>query len=384
MRMRPSVPGCSKRAGDGGRAESMVAGLTGEVAAPLRDITNVPLPRPPSPPRFSGEGRSCSCGSSSSSRSTPSGAAVAAVPAACRQRRQHGQGQSQGQGHALPFELIAAIVASAGPPDDPGVHLLPYERMEALRTMLARQQAALPNPTRPAAHLALSELRTRFVNWIMTCWALRTETVFLTASIIDRYIAHSDAGSCQGRRFGLAGIAALSLATGFEENVAAPMTDLLAAMDHAYTQQELASMAAAMLASLGSQVSSPSAAHILPAFLEAMGAWTTSSLVSRVCPKVAKFAEVLPSSSQVSKRSAQESAAREDLAWWFLRLALFNARTVPFMPSKVAASAVLLSNRIYDCRPEWPLAMERLSGHSRSDLGDCVLLLERHWRSRRC
>lgn len=277
----------------------------------------------------------------------------------------------------LPFELIATIVAMAGPTDDPSVVLVTGQRRDALRTMLAQQQAAAQSPKRLAPHLGVSELRTRFINWIMTSWWLRTETVFLTVSIIDRHIAHSAA---QGRLFGLMAITALAIATKYEEQATPPVADLLAAMDHAYTQQELAGMEAVMLSRLGCQVSMPTAAHLLPAFLEAMWAWTTSSLVGRVSSRIADLAKV---ASPPATKGTQDSA-REDLAWWFAKLALFDVRTVCFAPSKVAASAVLLSNRVHGVRPDWPQAMQRLSGHSQSDLEDCVLLLERHWRSRRC
>lgn len=226
---------------------------------------------------------------------------------------------------------------------------------------------------------AHAQVRTRFITWMTTSWWLRKETVHLTVRIIDSYLA---SGAFQGRHhFGLLAIAALSIASNAKEQNPPPQEDLLAAMDYAYSREDLASMEAAILENtVGDVVDMPTVAQLLPLLLEGMSTWMESTTVSHVSPGVAAFAE---STALPRQRGAQDDS-REGLAWWFAKLALLNVRMACFSPSKIAASVVLLSNRRYKVQSEWPPAMARLCGHTRSDLRECVQLLEMDWKARRC
>lgn len=250
-----------------------------------------------------------------------------------------------------------------------------------MQGMLARQWHVVPMAECQKILSQVGEVRMRFINWLLTSWRLRPETVFLTVSLIDQYIAKSAA--VQGRRFGLVSISALSLAARCEELVTPSVQELLAAMDHAYSWQELSRMEAQMQATLGCESARPTAAHMLPRLLEAMRAWMTTSAVCQLSASVATLAKEQAAWEAGAAGTVPQDDAREALAWWFAKLALFNLRLAGFAPSAVAAAAVLLSNRICGCRPWWPAALARLSGQSQSDLDAVVLLMERHWKTRR-
>jgi len=164
---------------------------------------------------------------------------------------------------------------------------------------------------------------------------LRTETLFLTVDLVDRFLTryYAKRGHLQ-----LIGVTALLIASKFEEVYPPPVHEFLRVTDNAYKKNELVEMELSMLRVLDFQVCRPTSIQFLTRFQDING-----------CNKFDCC-----------------------LTQFFLEMMLIEYAMVKYSPSRIAAAAVLLCNKIWRRNPCWTRAMEVHTGSDESSLKKCL------------
>merc|ERR1719401_781592 len=106
-------------------------------------------------------------------------------------------------------------------------------------------------------------MRSILNDWLVDVYrkyGLRRETLFLSVSIIDRYLSQRQVGRA---RLQLVGTTAMLVAAKFEEVDPPDIAEMVHVTDHTYSRQEVLDMEVALLNTLGFEVASPTAAHFL-------------------------------------------------------------------------------------------------------------------------
>ncbi|CAK0822173.1 unnamed protein product, partial [Prorocentrum cordatum] len=167
--------------------------------------------------------------------------------------------------------------------------------------------------------------RAALLDWLVDVHAARhrlPETLFLAASLIDRYVALRPPPL---EKLQLAGIVALSLAAKFEEDGPLRMEDMRELTDKAYTIDEFKSMEVGMLVTLDFRLCSTTAVHHLGI-----------AHATDPCPEM-----------------------QQCLAQYLLELSLFDQALCACAPSRLAAAAALLSSALVRRQPlELPMSKE--------------------------
>jgi len=183
-----------------------------------------------------------------------------------------------------------------------------------------------------------ARMRAILVDWLVEVhmkYRLRTVTLFLAVNIIDRYLQANDT---KRKRLQLVGIVSLIIASKFEEINALELKEVPYVSDNAYTLEEAFAMEAKILACLGFNLCVPSAAHFLDLYQRANRCDTNHCFVVQ----------------------------------YLMELTLCEVSMVGKMPSRIAAAASLLSNRLLERAECWPAAMASYTGYSEDMLEDVV------------
>jgi cyclin B len=187
------------------------------------------------------------------------------------------------------------------------------------------------------------KMRAILIDWLVEVhmkYRLRTETLFLTVNLIDRYLS---CAQITRKKLQLVGVAAMFIAAKFEEISPPALQDFVYITDNAYTKEELLLMECAMLTTLKFKIVVPTAAH----FFEQLHRANNCDFVHR------------------------------ELAEYILELGLLDIRMLFYSPSHMVSAALLLSNEILGERPFWPDAIASQSRHTEEQLRGCVLELRR-------
>jgi hypothetical protein len=196
-----------------------------------------------------------------------------------------------------------------------------------------------------------AQMRHMLNDWLIQMhleFSLKRETLFLTVNIADRYLS---ATVVLPQHLQLVGVAAMLVASKFEEVNPPEVKRLAYYTANAYTCEEIIKREAAILRTLGFEVASPTAAHFLVHF----------QMASPPLP-----------GERGSPAAASRGDACSDLEWHLLEKALLEYCMVGYCPSKLAAAALMLSGELSGRRQAWPDALARISGHSRESLEPCV------------
>jgi len=176
-------------------------------------------------------------------------------------------------------------------------------------------------------------------DWIVDVhkkFKLRTETLFLAVDLIDRFLGHCDVKKNQLQ---LIGVAALLIASKFEEIHPPPVRWFVDVTDNAYKKEELVEMELTML-------------------------------------KVLDFQVCRPTSVQFLTRFQYINGCREFhccLTQFFLELMLMDYAMIKYSPSHVAATAVLLCNKLCRWKPCWTRDLEVHTCSDESSLRECMV-----------
>lgn len=167
------------------------------------------------------------------------------------------------------------------------------------------------------------KMRAVLVDWLVKVhkWCkFRSETLFLTVALLDRYLAQKMVAR---KMFQLTGVTALLIAAKFEEVHVPKINDIVYVCDQAYTRKQVRTTECLMLVALGFHVHCPTVAHFL----------------------------------------AHPEEGLEDECWGHIRftdylaeLSLHDLGMLHYAPSDIAAAAQILSSEVLG---PWPSKAEK-------------------------
>jgi len=205
---------------------------------------------------------------------------------------------------------------------------------------LAREETTfLPAPDYMDSQADINpKMRAILVDWLVEVhrkYKLKTETFFLTISLIDRFLAKRQ---ITRKRLQLVGITAMLIAAKFEEIYSPEIRDFVYIADNAYTTDDILKMEVTMLSVLQFVVCCPTMAHFFERYLRVMG-----------CSEV-----------------------HNHLMQYVLELTLLDIKMLRYTPSHLAAAAALLSNMLLKQQPHWPAVMVRHTQQTESMVKGCA------------
>jgi hypothetical protein len=165
------------------------------------------------------------------------------------------------------------------------------------------------------------------------------ETLYLTCHIIDRYL---EAKQIRRSRLQLVGVAALLIAAKYEEIYPPDFKDLVYITDKAYNKQEILEMESEIVTTLNYNFTLPTIHSFLCRYLKA--AHADRSMVQLAC--------------YLAERSLQEYTM------------------LKFLPSVIAATAVMISRKSLR-RHSWSPTLLKYTTYDECDLEACALEMER-------
>jgi len=183
-----------------------------------------------------------------------------------------------------------------------------------------------------------SKMRAILVDWLVDVakkYKLKSETLFLAVALVDRFLEQK---VMQRQHLQLVGVTGLLIAAKFEEMCPPQVQDFVYVTDRAYTSDEVLRMEVLMLTTLDFQICQPTALHFL----------------------------------QWLQRTNSCADMNSDLAQYMLELSLVDYKMIRYSPSHLAASAVLLSNKLLHCQPVWSSATARQTDMTEQTLKNCV------------
>jgi len=183
-----------------------------------------------------------------------------------------------------------------------------------------------------------SSMRGILIDWLVDVhrkYDLSPETLFLCVSLVDRYLTTKAVLRWQLQ---LVGIAALFIASKYEDRYPPQIDDLIYVTDRAYTANQLVQMEISMLSTLDFQICTPTPQHFLERFQQV-------NACSKMHCSVSSF---------------------------LLELALIDHKMVQYAPSFLAAVAIFLSNKLVSRRPAWTEALVEHTKYDERSLRGCA------------
>jgi len=195
-------------------------------------------------------------------------------------------------------------------------------------------------------------MRSILVDWLVEVgeeYKLQTETLYLAVSYIDRFLSYM---SVQRSKLQLVGTAAMFIASKYEEIYPPDVGEFVYITDDTYNKRQVLRMEHLVLKVLGFDLSGP----------------TANVFLSQMC--------------QLSK--SEEKI--QHLAMYVCELSLLHGDTfLKFLPSEVAAASLVLARHALsqecDVTVTWPESLVSLTGYTCDSLRECIMALQRSWRS---
>lgn len=186
-------------------------------------------------------------------------------------------------------------------------------------------------------------MRAILVDWLVEVhfkFKLRQETLFLTISIIDRFLSERIVTK---QKLQLVGVTAMLLASKYEEIYAPEVRDFIYISARTYTRDEILKMERIMLSTLGFSLSHP----------------TPYSFLARY------------------KKAGELDGSTRGLVNYFSELALLEYSLIKFTPSQVAATAVYLAQKYESSRDAWMFNLQHYSGFTEKQLQESASILNK-------
>jgi len=183
-----------------------------------------------------------------------------------------------------------------------------------------------------------ARMRGVLIDWLVEVhmkYKLRAETLFLTVTIIDRFLARKRVSR---KRLQLIGVVATLIAAKYEEIYPPKISDLVYICDKAYTKHEILEMEMAVLTVLEFQLRVPTAVQFLDRFGKVNGC----------------------------------TEQHRQLAQYLSELALPEIKMIRFTPSHLAAASIYLSNKLLKQPIPWPQTMCNQTGYSEAAIKACA------------
>jgi cyclin B len=182
------------------------------------------------------------------------------------------------------------------------------------------------------------KMRAILVDWLVEVhkkYRLRQETLFLTVSLIDRYLSRT---VVVRRKLQLVGVVAMFIAAKFEEITPPEAVDFAYITDNAYSKDDILQMECTMLTTLGFLICGPTVVH---------------------------FSDRLHNDNQ-------SDAIHREVGYYLCELALVEYRMIRFLPSHLVAAATLLSNELVGRDVLWPACVAQQARYTEDQLQTCV------------
>ncbi len=181
------------------------------------------------------------------------------------------------------------------------------------------------------------KMRAILIDWLVEVhlkFKLMPETLFLTVSLIDRFLERKQVAR---QKLQLVGVTAMLLASKYEEIYFPEVADFVYITDNAYTREEILSMESVMLNILQFNLTVPTANRFLARFVKAGVDQNTKMLASYLIERTLQEYDMLK-----------------------------------YSPSMVAASALLISNQVNGRSQYWPAVLSEYTDYKEEDLMSCV------------
>lgn len=181
-------------------------------------------------------------------------------------------------------------------------------------------------------------MRTILIDWLVEVhlkFKLLQETLYLSVSLIDRYLAKKNTNR---QKLQLVGVAAMFIASKFEEIYAPEVADFVYITDDAYSREEILEMERDILNKINFRVATAYPLHFLR--------------------RASKVADADPKTHTLAK--------------YLIELSLPNYECINFMPSMIAAAGLKLA-RMMLCLPDsWNDTLAYYTKYKDSELMSCV------------
>ncbi|GAV83040.1 Cyclin_N domain-containing protein/Cyclin_C domain-containing protein [Cephalotus follicularis] len=181
------------------------------------------------------------------------------------------------------------------------------------------------------------KMRAILIDWLIEVhdkFELRTETLFLTVNLIDRYLSRQ---TVVRRKLQLVGLVAILLACKYEEVSVPVVGDLILISDKAYTRKEILEMERLMVNTLQFNMSVPTPYLFMRRFLKA----------------------------------AQSDKKLELLSFFLIELSLVEYEMLKFPPSLLSAAAIYTAQSSVHGFKHWSRTSEWHSSYSEDQLLEC-------------
>lgn len=221
--------------------------------------------------------------------------------------------------------------------DDPQYVL---EYMLDIQRVLHREEVlctASPGYMDRQAHVN-AKMRGILVDWLVSVqqkYKLKAETLFLAINLIDRYL---EVRATARRHLQLVGVTAMLIAAKFEEMYPPQISDFVYVTDKAYSKEDIVKMEVTMLTALDFKICRPTPVTFLERYQNVNGC----------------------------------TEAHRDLAQYLLELTLVEYSMLKYSPSRLAAAAVLLSNKLLRRQPSWKPAAVKHTHFTEQMLKECA------------
>ncbi|EPS57358.1 hypothetical protein M569_17460, partial [Genlisea aurea] len=175
---------------------------------------------------------------------------------------------------------------------------------------------------------------------------LMEETLFLTISLLDRYLSLEN---IKKKELQLVGLTALLLASKYEDFWHPRVADLISISAEPYTRNQILEMEKTMLSKLKFRLNEPTPYVFMLRFLKAA-----------VQSETNKF---------------------DCLAYYLLELCLVEYESLNYKPSMVCASAIYVARCTMQMRPFWTPLLVKHTGYGEARLRDCSEMVSKFHRA---
>ncbi|XP_077988545.1 G2/mitotic-specific cyclin-B-like [Glandiceps talaboti] len=179
-----------------------------------------------------------------------------------------------------------------------------------------------------------ARMRSILVDWLVQVhlrFHLLQETLFLTVSILDRFLQKQQVSR---NKLQLVGVTAMFIASKYEEMYAPEIGDFVYITDNAYTKAQIRTMECLMLKALDFGLGKPLCLHFL----------------------------------RRNSKAGGVDAQKHTLAKYLMELTLQDYDFVQYDPSEIAAAALCLSQKILADDAEWSDTLHFYSTYSQTEL----------------
>jgi cyclin B len=219
-------------------------------------------------------------------------------------------------------------------------HQYVLEYLHVIHRVLHREEVlhtASPGYMDRQAHVN-AKMRGILVDWLVSVqqkYKLKAETLFLAINLIDRYL---ELRATARRHLQLVGVTAMLIAAKFEEMYPPQISDFVYVTDKAYSKEDIVKMEVTMLTALDFKICRPTPVTFLERYQNVNGC----------------------------------TEAHRDLAQYLLELTLVEYSMLKYSPSRLAAAAVLLSNKLLRRQPSWKPAAVKHTHFTEQMLKECA------------